>query len=116
MEITFLELIVFGLASFRLTRLFVYDKITSFIRSFFINEIEEVDKNGEKSIYLVPKDGWLRSFFGELLSCYWCTGIWASTTLYILYILLPAIAVPLLVVLAVSGIASIIETILQIWI
>jgi hypothetical protein len=116
MEITFLELMVFGLASFRLTRLLVYDKITAFLRDLFIKEIEEIDENGEKSIYLVPKDGWFREFFGELLSCYWCTGIWSSIALYTLYCLLPSIAVPLLFVLAISGIAAIIESILQIWI
>jgi Protein of unknown function (DUF1360) len=115
MDITFLELLLFGLASFRFTRLMVYDKITAFIRNAFITEVEETDENGEKAIYLVPKNGVFKGFIGELLSCYWCTGIWSSIILYVLYATLPVIAVPIIVVFAISGIAAIIETLLQNW-
>ena len=59
MDLTFLELTVLGLASFRLTRLMVFDKITGFIRNVFMKEIEETDEKGEKAIYLVPKSGLL---------------------------------------------------------
>ena len=56
MNITFLEFTLLGLASFRLTRLMVFDKITGFIRNIFIKEIEEIDEKGEKAIYLIPKE------------------------------------------------------------
>lgn len=115
MEITFLELTLLGLASFRLTRLLVYDKITGFIRNIFMKEIEETDEKGEIVIYLVPKSGIIRGFFGELLSCYWCTGIWSSILLYVLYATVAVIAVPVIVILAISGIAAIIETLIQKW-
>lgn len=116
MNITFLEFMIFGLATFRLTRLVVFDKITDFLRNYFIDEVEDVDERGEKSVYLVPKEGKIKGFFGELLSCYWCTGIWSATILYVLYILSPLIAIPILLILAISGIAAIIESILQIWV
>jgi len=115
MNITFLELIVLGLATFRFTRLLVFDKITAFIRNAFIMEIEDIDENGEKAIYLVAKSGMIRGFIGELLSCYWCTGIWSSIILYVLYVTAPVIAVPIIVVLAISGLGAIIETIIQRW-
>jgi hypothetical protein len=115
MEITFLELTLLGLASFRLTRLLVYDQITGFIRNAFMKEIEETDEKGEKAIYLVPKSGIVRGFIGELLSCYWCTGIWSSLILYLLYVTVAVIAVPIIVILAISGIAAIIETLIQNW-
>src|SRR3954470_13984770 len=111
MYITFLELSILALSSFRLTRLFVFDKITAFIRNFFIDEIEETDEKGETAIYLVPKKGIVKGFMGELLSCYWCTGVWSSIALCALYLILPTIALPILLVLAVSGLAAIIETI-----
>ena len=66
MDLTLLELTVLGLASFRLTRLMVFDKITGFIRNSFIKEIEEIDEKGEKAIYLVPKSGLVRGFIGDL--------------------------------------------------
>ncbi|WP_394235376.1 DUF1360 domain-containing protein [Niallia oryzisoli] len=115
MDITFLELLILGLSSFRLTRLFVFDKITVFIRNYFIDEIEELDENGQKEIYLVPKQGVVKGFIGELLSCYWCTGVWSSIFLCTIYLLFPSVAVPVLLVLAVSGLAAIIETAIQLW-
>ncbi|MCQ6274288.1 DUF1360 domain-containing protein [Bacillus sp. V3B] len=116
MNITFLELLILALSSFRLTRLVVFDKITAFIRNFFIDEVEEKDENGEMEIYLVPKKGVVKGFLGELLSCYWCTGVWSSIALCALYLIYPTIAIPVLLVLAVSGLAAIIETIIQLWI
>lgn len=115
MNMTFLEVFLLGFATFRLTRLLVFDKITAFIRNPFIREIEEMDENGEKVVYLVPRDGVIKRFFGELLSCYWCTGVWSSVCLYGLYVLWPTVAVPLIIILAVSGIAAIIESVIQIW-
>lgn len=116
MDISFQELVLLALASFRLTRLFVYDKITGFIRNLFIIEREELDENGEKAIYLIPRDGKFRGFFGELLSCYWCTGMWSSIVICVLYFVVPAFMVPIVIILAVAGLAAIVESILQIWI
>ncbi|MFL6561249.1 MAG: DUF1360 domain-containing protein, partial [Bacillus sp. (in: firmicutes)] len=70
MKITLLNLIILSLASFRLTRLFVFDKITEFIREPFFNEIKEVDEYGEIEVYYLPKEKGVKKFFGELLSCY----------------------------------------------
>ncbi|GLB58935.1 DUF1360 domain-containing protein [Cytobacillus sp. NCCP-133] len=115
MDITPMELVILSLASFRLTRLIVFDKISEFIRSPFIEEVEEKNEEGEAEIYLVVKEGRIRSFFGELLSCYWCTGVWSAVLLCSLYFLLKEWAVPVLLVLAVAGFAAIIETIVQKW-
>jgi len=113
MEISFMEIIVLAFASFRLTRLFVYDKITEFIRSPFFDEVEEKNKNGEIEIYFIPKKAGLRGFIGELLSCYWCTGVWSSLFLITIYLQIPKIANPLIIILAIAGLAAIIETIVQ---
>jgi hypothetical protein len=113
MEISIWELIVLAIAGFRLTRLIVFDKITEFIRAPFLREVEEVNENGEIEIYDVPREGLIRGFIGELISCYWCTGIWASLFLYMLYSWLPAIAGPAVIVLAIAGISAVIETVIQ---
>lgn len=115
MEFTFFELFLLALSSFRLTRLLVYDKITAFFRNYFIDEKEEIDEDGEKAIYLVPKDGLIKGFFGELLSCYWCTGMWSSIAICVLYFIASTIMTPVIIILAVGGLAAIIETFIQKW-
>lgn len=115
MEISWVEFLLLALASFRLTRLIVYDKITEFIRNPFIDEIVEVNEAGESETYYVPKKGLIKGFFGELLSCYWCTGVWSSIALSVLFLLQPNIATPIILVLAVAGLGALIETLLQKW-
>lgn len=104
---------VFGLASFRLTRLIVFDKITSFIRKPFHEEIEISDDEGNIDTYIKIKGTGLRSWIGELLSCYWCSGIWCTLILYGLWWFFPQAAEPLIIILAVAGLAGIIESIIS---
>lgn len=113
MNTTFLNLFLLALASFRLTRLLVFDKITEFIRAPFFDEVEEENGNGEVEVYYLPKKSGVKKFFGELLSCYWCTGIWTSAGIVLLYQFIPDIMVLLILILAVAGLGSIIETIVQ---
>ncbi|WNS76891.1 DUF1360 domain-containing protein [Bacillus sp. DTU_2020_1000418_1_SI_GHA_SEK_038] len=110
-----MELLILALASFRLTRLLVFDKITEFLRRPFFEELEEKNEAGEIDIYITPKKGGIRGFLGQLLSCYWCTGVWTSIVVCVLYIYFLEIAVPILIILAVAGLAAIFETIVQKW-
>ncbi len=112
-EFTVLQFFILCLAVFRLTHLLVFDKITEFIRSPFFDEIVEVNEIGEEEVYLVPKKGGIKGFFGELLSCYWCSGIWASIILYIGYIFIPFIFGPIITILAIAGVAALFEAIIQ---
>ncbi|GHH98449.1 DUF1360 domain-containing protein [Neobacillus kokaensis] len=112
-KITLLQLLILSFASFRLTRLFVFDKITEFIRNPFFDEVKEENEEGETEVYYIPKQTGVKRFFGELLSCYWCTGIWMTILIVSLYFLLPVYSEPVILVLAIAGIASMIETIIQ---
>ncbi|WP_409304681.1 DUF1360 domain-containing protein [Peribacillus sp. SCS-155] len=105
-------IVLLGLASFRLTRLIVFDKITEFIRRPFFDEIEESDENGSTEIYLIPKKNGIRSWIGELLSCYWCTGIWVSLLLLGVHLLHSRTGDFLIIVLAIAAMGAIIETII----
>lgn len=109
--ITWVELLILAFASFRLTRLLVFDKITSLIRSPFHHEVEEINENGETEFYIEIKGKGMRAWIGELLSCYWCTGVWCTAFLYGLWWMWPIGAEPLIVVLAIAGLAGIIESI-----
>ncbi|MFD1735354.1 DUF1360 domain-containing protein [Bacillus salitolerans] len=102
-----------SLGSFRLTRLVVFDEITSFIRSPFHEEIEEMDEDGTTSTYIKIKGSGIRGWFGELLSCHWCTGVWSALLLYTLWMYWPLVGQPLVLVLAIAGCAAIIETIIS---
>lgn len=113
MEITWLELFVFSLASFRLTRLLVYDQITEFIRHWFLKEIEEIQPNGEVTSYYLTKPGVLNQFFGKLISCYWCTGMWCAIFITISYATFPHFAYPVIIILAVAGLGALLESVLQ---
>ncbi|MDQ0216291.1 hypothetical protein J2S13_002732 [Oikeobacillus pervagus] len=110
-EIGLTVLLILGLASFRLTRLIVFDKITEPMRRPFFNEIEEKDENGKEMIYLVPKERGIRKWIGELLSCYWCTGIWVSIFLIALYLEKWLLGEIIIIILAVAAIGSILEVI-----
>ncbi|MBN8199157.1 MULTISPECIES: DUF1360 domain-containing protein [Bacillaceae] len=113
MDISAMELLILSLASFRLTRLMVYDKITEFLRKPFLKEVEEKNQVGETEIYLVVREGRIRGFFGELLSCYWCTGVWSAIFIYAVYYFYASWSAPILMILAVAGLAAIIESLVQ---
>jgi len=108
--ISALEFLFLMLASFRLTRLVVYDTITGFMRKPFHEIVEEELPDGSIQRFLKIKGTGMRYWIGELLSCYWCTGIWSSAFLYIGYIVSPYIFEPLTIILAIAGCAAIVET------
>lgn len=112
MNITFINLLILSLASFRLTRLIVFDKITEFLRKPFFDEVIE-ENSGEVEIYYTPKQKGWKQFVGELLSCYWCTGIWSAVGIVGMYYLSPVFFTPVILILAIAGAASILETIIQ---
>jgi hypothetical protein len=113
MKITFLNVLILSLASFRLTRLLVFDKIFEFFRSPFFDEVSETNEDGDMEIYYLPKKTGVKKFIGELLSCYWCAGIWAAALIVGLSYLYPAISTPLILILAIAGLSSFIEIIVQ---
>ncbi|WP_163540040.1 DUF1360 domain-containing protein [Gracilibacillus sp. YIM 98692] len=110
--ITWLSFVLLSLASFRLTRLFLYDKITGFIRAPFLEiEAKELpDGTIEETIYM--KGSGLRRWIGELLSCHWCLGIWNAMFLFLGFHFYTVIFTPIIIILAVAGMAAIIEVII----
>ncbi|WML38813.1 DUF1360 domain-containing protein [Neobacillus sp. OS1-2] len=113
MKITFLSFVILSLSSFRLTRLLVFDKITEFIREPFFDEVVEENEEGEKDVYYLPKKTGFKKFMGELLSCYWCTGIWAAALIVVFYYIFPVVSTPIILILAVAGLAAIVEVFVQ---
>ena len=89
--IAIFDFILIILATFRLIRLFVYDKITQFIRDWFI-----------------PISHGPRRTIGALLSCPWCTGVWIAPFVIFFYYSTP-LAWFVILVLAIAGVASFIQ-------
>ena len=104
-KISWLTYFMLILASYRLTHLIVFDKITEFIREPFMKEKTITDKNGHIQTKKVPA-----SSFGYLLNCYWCAGIWSSLILGTCYLLFPRVLKKGIFILSIAGAQSIIET------
>lgn len=84
------ELVIIALASYRLTRLLVYDKVLNFLRDF-------ITKKEHKS-------GFLNST-KYFLTCPWCAGVWMTLMIFVLFLIVPY-GLFLVYILAISGIAS----------
>nr|WP_239588135.1 DUF1360 domain-containing protein [Gracilibacillus alcaliphilus] len=111
--LTWLTFFLLALAAFRLTRLIVYDKITGFIRAPFFEVEEKWLTDGTVEETVTFKGSGLKRWVGELLRCHWCTGIWTSTLLYLGFQLAPFVFTPIVIILAIAGVAAIIEVLIS---
>lgn len=89
MTFTALDLIILGLAVFRLTRLVVRDEITAEIRL--------------KIWGRYPPD---KSMAGYLFTCDWCMSIWLASLVYLSSIIAPAPTRAIATVLALSAVTG----------
>lgn len=106
-SIALFDSVLIILATFRLTRLFVYDKITQFIRDWFIHKAVV---EGENELIIVRQNiaSGPRRTIHELLACPWCFGMWSGFVVGFFFFLTPLAWFPILV-LAVSGVATFLQ-------
>ncbi len=102
-QLEVVDFVLITLASWRLTRLFVYDAITKFFREQFY----DVVKAG-KGMELEKPKFCPRRTLADLLSCPWCFSIWAAATVIFFYLLTPYAIFPILI-LAISAVASFLQ-------
>ncbi len=97
--IGFLDLVLLGLAAFRLIHLITYDKIFEPVRAAFMDRAGKRLKNAER--------GW-RRLMCEFMQCIWCTGMWSGLIAVTVYFLgtWGRFAV---IVLAVAGLGSLLQ-------
>jgi len=86
------DALLLALASFRVTRLIVYDKISRWFRDLFKNE----------------KGYGFRHTVHDLLSCPWCIGFWSALILVVAYFVYPW-AWTVIFFLAVAGVGSLVQ-------
>jgi len=102
---TITDLIIMSLATFRLMRLFMFDAAFDGLRApFFREDTNTITASGE--IYLIPKGR-----IGYLLSCHWCMGFWCALIVAFIYYIDPQNLI--IVTLAIAGIASIIQLVIE---
>ncbi|MGI8314409.1 DUF1360 domain-containing protein [Halobacillus mangrovi] len=83
-NITWLEVLILGFASFRFTRLIVRDLIMEWLRKPFMDTKIVMNDQGEEEEWVEP-NGWI----GEGLSCHWCVGVWSAAIMMAFYYYIP---------------------------
>lgn len=106
--ISLFDSLLVTLATFRVTRLFVYDKITQFIRDWFLDKEVAVTDRGEVLVIRTKAASGPRRTLHELLACPWCFGMWSALFVAFFYFLTPLFWFPIFV-LAVAGVASLVQ-------
>ena len=91
-SISGIDLLLLCLATFRVTELFVYDRITRFIRDPFVKREKIIKEDGTEEEKVKPAGHGFKRMMGELMICPWCIGIWISTTLTFFFIFAPGVA------------------------
>lgn len=98
------DAVLLALATFRLTRLFVYDHITQFVRDLFLDV-----HTGESGTLVREKPATgPRRTVAALLGCPWCFGVWAAFVVAYFYYLTPY-AWFFLFALALAGVGTLIQ-------
>ena len=93
------------LASFRIVRAIVYDKMFAFLREQFYDVTEYKWK-----VVLVKPESGPRRTLADLFTCPWCIGVWAVFMVSFFYMLTPYAFYPTLI-LALSGAASVLQVV-----
>lgn len=102
-DLKILDLVLITLASFRVTRLFVYDSMTKFVREQFYDA--KVIRN---KVTLVKPITGPRRTLADLVGCPWCFGVWATTCVTFFYLLTPYAYFPVLI-LALASVATLLQ-------
>lgn len=98
-------LLLLGFACFRLTHLIIADRIAEPLRRWVQHHIAR----------RYPSGGFPRKLAEALIGCPWCSGVWVAAALLVGWYGLPAIAHPLVWLLAVAGVGVSIELATRAW-
>lgn len=99
------DVLILGLASFRLTHLLVFDRIAAPVRRLIVGAA----RRGQPSQAGEDKPpAWT-----EVITCFWCCGVWVSALVALGWIYLPEVTRVPIVILAVAGAQAAIEAALR---
>lgn len=101
------DLLLLGLASFQLSRLATYDKVTSVFRLPFVEE-GKGPQHPEGTQELAKGEG-LQLAIGQLVTCSPCMSAWTGALLAYLYVVSPRLGRLVLIVLSPSGMSQLLH-------
>ena len=102
-DITFLQLLILGLAAYRAANILSNEAVTKPLRAPFVDEARKDGKIVEQ-----PKKTGFMGAVGLLIYCPSCTGVWLSALLVYAYVLWPAPTFLIALFLALSAIERIV--------
>lgn len=83
------DVILLGLATYRLSRVVSRDKVMDFVRA----PVTEVAHSGSgQEVVVKPKGTGMRRALGELVACPFCLSVWIATALGFLFLFRPRAA------------------------
>lgn len=100
------DFVLLSLAIFRLTRLFVYDGVTSWIRDLFLDISE---KRG--TLVRTKKVAGPERIISDIFSCPWCFSLWGGSVYLTFYLLFPSIMMYVTLIMAFSALATVLQII-----
>ena len=87
-----LEFVILALATFRLTRLVIEDRLLDAPRNWFFSKVSPSTQ------------------LGYLFTCYHCFSVYAGTFVFLCYTIVPTVTLPVACVLALSAVTGFIST------
>lgn len=105
-QLTWLDLTLLGLATYRMGHLISYDRVMEPLRALFTETVPDSTGAGDS---VEPKGTGFQNAIGQLLCCPICSGTWAAAGLVYASYAFPGPARVLITILAVVGIAEILN-------
>lgn len=81
LDFTLTDVLILGLACFRITHFFTSDTLTMPLRAWLVDERIEPDALGRMVQIPVPRAPAWRGVLGTLVTCTWCLGVWVAAGL-----------------------------------
>lgn len=97
-DLSWFHLLIIALGIYRLTDIITYENVTEFIRAPFMDK-KVVDN---KEVWEISGYGF-RGFWGTLMSCNACMGVWVSMIVVYLYLFLPTPTFIFLFIMSLTG-------------
>lgn len=107
-SLVLVDYVLMTLASFRIVRAIVYDKLFAFFREQFY----DVSEHTGKVVLVKPESGPRRTLV-DLLTCPWCVSMWAILIVSFFYMFTTYAFYPIFL-LALSGVVSLLQIVANI--
>lgn len=99
LRVSFLDVLLYGLAVYRIANITSNEEVTKVLRAPFVDWKKK--ESGE--IEEIPKEGGFKGFMGSLLYCSSCTGLWWAAILGLAYLYYPSEVRVIFIIFALSG-------------